>query len=129
MTIVITKQIAAQPERVFRALTDADELGRWFASTAESDPHTGGEYVLRFDGQFGETTAEFVLKPGGSGTDVRLHHSGWVEEAAESRQLHEQGWGFFLDNLERYLTGGDDQRAAVLQMKTATSGAATAAGP
>jgi uncharacterized protein YndB with AHSA1/START domain len=157
MKIEITKQIDSAPERVFRALTDADELGRWFASSAESEPRTGGEYVLRFEfedesrnhtysgryeevtpnervrypwnGRFGDTTVEFVLKPSASGTEVRLAHSGWTEAAAEPRQLHEQGWTFFLDNLERYLTGGEDQRAAASQMKTATSGVATDAGP
>lgn len=156
MNIEITKQIDAPPERVFRALTEANELARWFASSAESDPRTGGEYVLRFEfedesrnhtyagryedvtpnervrypwnGRFGETTVEFALRPSGSGTELILVHSGWSEEAAESRQLHEQGWGFFLDNLERYLTRGEDQRGAVMQMRT-TEGAATSAGP
>ena len=47
MNIEITKQIEATRERVFRALTDADELTRWFPSSAESDARTGGEYVLR----------------------------------------------------------------------------------
>jgi uncharacterized protein YndB with AHSA1/START domain len=157
MNIDITKQIDAPRDRVFRALTEADELGRWFASSAESDPRAGGEYVLRFafedesrnhtysgryeavtpdervrypwNGRFGETTVEFVLEPRDSGTEVRLVHSGWAEQAAESRELHEQGWGFFLDNLERYLTGVEDQRTAAMQMKTASAGAATSAGP
>jgi hypothetical protein len=58
-----------------------------------------------------------------------LNHSGWTEGAEEARQVHEQGWGFFLDNLERYLSGGEDERAAASGMKTATSGAATTVGP
>jgi uncharacterized protein YndB with AHSA1/START domain len=156
MNIEITKQVDAPAEQVLRALTDADELGRWFASGAESDPRTGGEYVLRFEfedesrnhtysgryedvtpnervrypwnGRFGETTVEFALKPSGSGTELTLIHSGWTEQAAESRELHEQGWGFFLDNLERYLTGGEDQRAAAMQQWTSEAGA-RAGGP
>jgi uncharacterized protein YndB with AHSA1/START domain len=156
MNIDITKQIDAPPDRVFRALTVADELGRWFASSAESDPRPGGDYMLRFEfedesrnhtysgryeavtpnervrypwnGRFGETTVEFVLEPRESGTEVRLVHSGWTEQATESRALHEQGWGFFLDNLERYVTRGEDQRAAAMQMRT-TGATATSAGP
>jgi uncharacterized protein YndB with AHSA1/START domain len=156
MTIEITKHIETAPERVFRALTDADDLGRWFTSNAESDPRTGGEYVLRFEfedesrnhtyagryeqvtpnervrypwnGQFGETTVEFVLRSRGGGTELTLVHSGWTEGAEEARQRHEQGWGFFLENLERYLTGGDDQRDAAMQMR-ASAGAATTDGP
>lgn len=153
MTIEITKQIDAAPEKVFRALTDADELVRWFPSSAESDPRTGGEYVLRFEfedesrnhtyagqyedatpnerlrypwkGQF-ETTVEFKLRQADGGTELTLVHSGWTEEAAESRQMHEQGWTFFLDNLERYLTAGEDQRAAAMQQRTTGAGATTA---
>jgi uncharacterized protein YndB with AHSA1/START domain len=154
MNIEITKHIDATPERAFAALTDANELSRWFTSSAESDPRTGGEYVLRFEfeddsrnhtyagqyeeilpgervrypwnGQFGETTVEFVLRPAEGGTEVTLNHSGWSEAAEETRQMHEQGWGFFLDNLERYLTGGEDQRDPAMQMRTTGAGATTA---
>jgi uncharacterized protein YndB with AHSA1/START domain len=157
MLIEITKQIGAPPERVFRALTDADEIARWFASSAEADARTGGDYVLRFEfddesqnhtysgqyeqvtpgervrypwnGAFGETTVEFTLRPSDGGTDVRLVHGGWSDEAAETRERHDQGWRFFLDNLERYVTGGADQRAATFGMKTPTGAAWTGAGP
>jgi uncharacterized protein YndB with AHSA1/START domain len=154
MNIEITKTIDAAPEEVFGALTDADELTRWFASSAESDPRTGGDYLLHFEfedearnhtyagqyeevatnervrypwnGQFGDTTVEFVLRRADGGTELTLIHSGWTDEAEESRQLHEQGWGFFLDNLERYLTGGEDQRDAAMQMRPSGAGATTA---
>ena len=156
MNIEITKQIDAPRGRVFRSLTDADELSRWWTSSADSDARTGGEYALRFEfedesrnhiyagryqevtpnervrypwnGRFGETTVEFVLKPSGGGTELTLNHSGWSEGAEEARQMHIQGWGFFLDNLERYLTAGEDTRHQSGQ-KIATSGAATGAGP
>jgi uncharacterized protein YndB with AHSA1/START domain len=153
MNIEITQQIEVPPERVFPAITDADELSRWFTSSAESDPRTGGDYVLRFEfddesknhtyagqyeevaptervrypwnGRFGDTTVEFVLRPAGAGTALTLIHSGWTEAAKESRQMHEHGWGFFLDNLERYLTGGEDQRDPAMQMRTTGAGATT----
>jgi hypothetical protein len=32
--------------------------------------------------------------------------------------MHEQGWGFFLDNLKAYLERGEDRRAAAMGMKT-----------
>ena len=40
--------------------------------------------------------------------------------------MHQQGWGFFLGNLERYLTGGEDQRDPALQMRISGAGATTA---
>jgi len=157
MNIEITRQIDGPPERVFRALTDADDLSRWFPSSAESDPRTGGDYVLRFrfdddsknhtyagqyedvtpnvrvrypwNGRFGETTVEFTLRPSDGGTELRLVHSGWSNEAEEARQMHEQGWSFFVDNLERYLTGQEDQRVAAMRQETAGAEAATTAGP
>jgi uncharacterized protein YndB with AHSA1/START domain len=157
MNIEITKEIHAPPERVFRALTNADELARWWVSSAETDPRTGGDYVLRFEfedaarnhtfsgryeqvddnervrypwnGEFGETTVEFALRPGDGGTELRLLHFGWSDEANEDRQMYDQGWRFFLDNLERYLTGGDDQRAASGMKTSLSAGASTGAGP
>jgi uncharacterized protein YndB with AHSA1/START domain len=156
MKIEITKQIDAPAERVFAALTDADELARWFASRAQSDPRTGGDFVLRFEfddesrnhtyagqyeeitptervrypwnGRFGDTTVEFMLEAAGSGTELTLIHSGWSEAAEEARGLHEQGWLFFLDNLDAYLTRGEDQREPAMQMRTIGAGA-TSAGP
>jgi uncharacterized protein YndB with AHSA1/START domain len=154
MNIEIIKRIDAPPERVFTALTDADELPRWFSSSAESDPRTGGDYVLRFEfddesknhtyagqfeditptervrypwnGRFGDTTVEFLLRPADGGTELTLIHSGWTEAAEETRQMHQQGWGFFLGNLERYLTGGEDQRDPAMQMRISEAGATTA---
>jgi uncharacterized protein YndB with AHSA1/START domain len=43
--------IRAPRAAVFRALTDPAELGGWLATTAESDPRTGGafRYVFEFD--------------------------------------------------------------------------------
>jgi uncharacterized protein YndB with AHSA1/START domain len=154
VNIEITKQIDVPPERVFAALTDADELPRWFPSSAESDPRAGGDFVLRFEfeddsknhtyagqyeeiiqtervrypwnGQFGDTMVEFVLRPADSGTKLTLRHSGWTEAAEETRKMHEEGWGFFLDNLERYLMGGEDQRDPAMRMRTSGAGATTA---
>lgn len=51
-TIVFFKHslsIAKPKESVFKALTQANELVRWFPSRAESDPKAGGDFKLFWD--------------------------------------------------------------------------------
>ncbi len=44
-----TVVIKSSQENVFKALTKADELVRWFPSRAESDPRPGGKFKLFWD--------------------------------------------------------------------------------
>jgi uncharacterized protein YndB with AHSA1/START domain len=105
-TIEITTSIDAPRDRVFRALTDAGELSRWWTTGAESDPRTGGSfsYTWEFErdidrnhtreGEYrvvtpderisydwpmpqGNTVVDFRLEPSGHETTVTLLHSGW----------------------------------------------------
>lgn len=140
MNIEINRRIVAAPARVFRALTDAGELARWWTSSGESEARTGGAFSYRFEfadpsrdhayeGDYhavvaneqvsypwqtslGETTVDVRLRPSGDGTELRLTHSGWGSgaEADEAVAMHEQGWSFFLDNLKSHLEGGADLR-------------------
>lgn len=56
----IERRIAASPETVFRAWTDAQEIMRWFGPhgseplEAETDPKVGGHYRIVFRGPDGE---------------------------------------------------------------------------
>ncbi len=45
-SITVEKHINATPARIFRALTDAEELKTWFFSEAKTDPRTGGSYEM-----------------------------------------------------------------------------------
>jgi uncharacterized protein YndB with AHSA1/START domain len=148
-TIELSTTVAASPVAVFRALTDAGELARWFPSSADSDPRTGGSFEYRFEfdadparnhtyggeyrdvvpnervaypwnGKLGTTEVEFRLRPDDGGTEVTLRHTGWGTGADwdDSLELHRQGWGFFLRNLEAYLESGEDGRAGAMGMKT-----------
>ena len=105
-TIEQTYEIAASPAAVFRALTDAGELSRWWTTRAESDPRTGGSFSytwefeeqternhtregvyadvtpdehLRYDWPMppGNTVVDFRLEPSGDGTALTLDHEGW----------------------------------------------------
>jgi uncharacterized protein YndB with AHSA1/START domain len=149
-TIELTKEIAAPPEAVFRALTDADELSRWWTTSADSDARTGGAFEYRFEfpaepdrnhtyegtydsivanervaypwqGRLGDTKVEVTLEAAGDGgTTLRLVHSGWGEggEWPAAVKMHEDGWAFFLGNLQSYLERGEDRRADALGMRT-----------
>jgi uncharacterized protein YndB with AHSA1/START domain len=146
--IELERTVDATPDVVFRALTDADELARWWTTSAESDARTGGSYSHRFEfedasrnhtyaGEYievvsgervrypwltglGPTEVDFRVEPSGGGARVRLAHSGWGDggDWDASVEMHEQGWSFFLDNLKAYLERGEDDRAAAMGMKT-----------
>ena len=42
-TVIVIK---ATPEEVFRAITDPEQIAKWFAPYARVDPRVGGEYVI-----------------------------------------------------------------------------------
>ena len=115
-TIEISKTIDVPPERVFQALTEAGELERWFPSTADSDPRTGGGFEYRFEfpneperdhryggayhevaanervsypwsGKLGETRVDVELRESGEATEVTLRHTGWREGDEWSESL------------------------------------------
>jgi uncharacterized protein YndB with AHSA1/START domain len=149
-TIELETTVEAPREAVFRALTDAEELARWFPSSAESDARKGGEFTYRFEfddasrnhtysgrylevapgehvaypwqGALGETRVDVRIEPAGEATRVRLTHSGWGEGADwdNAFELHQQGWRGFLDNLRSVLERGDDVRARLMGMRTQT---------
>lgn len=147
-TIELERTIQASPDAVFRALTDAQELPRWWTSSARSDARSGGRYEYGFEfedasrnhtyrGKYlevaegervrypwqtglGPTEVDFRVEPADGGARVRLVHSGWGggDGWDESVRMHDEGWSFFLDNLKAYLERGEDARASAMGMKT-----------
>ena len=145
--ITQTHTIDASANRVYRALTDAGEITRWFASAAESEAKPGGRYRYEYvfadasrnhttQGEYRElvpdqtvryswpaghakvpTEVAFSLAPQAGSTQLTLVHSGWTPETEASMKEHDMGWGFFLGNLKSYLEDGLDQRAAAMGMK------------
>jgi len=125
-----TLEIQAPPEAVWEALTDADELVRWFPLEARVDPGEGGTLYLGWDEPWHFDTRIEVWQPGrrlrlverrddpgvtlamdfhlegrSGGTVLRLVHSGFAADAdwdAEYRGV-ENGWTFELRSLRHYL--------------------------
>ena len=128
-------EIAAAPERVYRAWTDASELSAWFSVRAEIEPRKGGRLFfewlggdrletnvlavrqnreIRFPfGSRGEEVRVLLRKVKG-GTLCTLEQTGMKTSSKQKIEMHmgcKTGWAFFLANLKAYLEHGIDLRS------------------
>ena len=140
-----TVTIKSSAEAVFKALTEADELMRWFPTRVESDPRPGGKFRFSWEfenasengsqqGEYVEVvpnrklsytwTAEsiptlvtFNITEADGETTVELDHAS-RQPGADNQKLHDMHanqWGFFLMNLKSYLETGVDLRKEKLK--------------
>lgn len=128
-------RIDADPATVFEFFTNPEMMVRWKGRAATLDPRPGGVYRVEMNEQAvalgeyveieppnrvvftwgweseyastppGSSTVEITLTPDGSGTLVRLVHSGLP--TAESAESHAQGWDMYLSRLAIAAAGGD----------------------
>jgi uncharacterized protein YndB with AHSA1/START domain len=132
--------VDAPRDRVFLALTDADELKRWWITDGISEPRTGGRFRYEWrmadpandhvqegaydavvegervefpwsGGPAGDSHVTLTLSTSDGGTQVSLVHSGIA--ADDEFERYEQGWQGFLANLKSVLEGGPDTRSAM----------------
>ncbi len=124
-TIEFSRRFAASPERVWAALTDADELLAWL-TPGTIEGRVGGSVNLDF-GEGGVITGEvaafdppalltytwvfpdgvasqvtFEVSADGDGTMLRLTHDRVPTETAAG---YTPGWHAFLDRFEAVVTG------------------------
>jgi len=128
--VEVEQSIAASPATVFSYLTDADKFVRWMGVGAELDARPGGTFRIEVDGGNvavgeyreidpphrlvmtwgwesndavppGSTVVEITLTPSGSGTLLRLRHSGLETDA--DRATHRGGWNLYTGNLAALL--------------------------
>lgn len=130
----VVKEITVQapPERLWHALTDPDELMRWFPPVARVEPGEGGTITLSWGAgmegtapihlwepnqRFGwveqhpgeppvRIAVEFELEAAAGGrTTVRLVQSGFGPDADWNEYITsvDGGWTYFLANLRHYL--------------------------
>jgi len=131
-SIVEERTIAATPESVFNALTQQDEIVRWWADEARVKPEVGslGEFrfrppagVLQFevaelnDGekvhwisrqgppQWTGTSVTWQLIPVQNGTHVIFTHDGFANVDAVYEQTR-RNWQYFLNSLKSCLATG-----------------------
>jgi uncharacterized protein YndB with AHSA1/START domain len=133
--------IDAPPEAVWRALTEADELTRWFPPQARVEPGAGGSIWMSWGGQTEGTNpieiwepnrhlrtvwsepgapvklaVDFHLEGAGGRTVLRLVHHGFTADAQWDGMYDgiRRGWSYELRSLRHYLERhrGSDRRIA-----------------
>ncbi len=128
-------QIEASPETVWEFFVDPEKIVRWQGVATEIDLRPAGRRWLDMHGGRdiadgvhtvidpprhigftwgwegdeglppGSSTVDVYLTPQGTGTLVRLEHSGLP--TAEQAEKHGEGWTHYLGRLEVAATGGD----------------------
>jgi uncharacterized protein YndB with AHSA1/START domain len=134
-----TLTVDAPRDDVFRALTDVDQLKRWWITDGISEPRTGGRFryewrmadpsndhvqegtydevvdgervAYPWSGPAGDSRVTVALSESDGGTRVSLVHAGITAE--DSYERYEQGWQGFLANLKSVLESGQDNRSAM----------------
>jgi uncharacterized protein YndB with AHSA1/START domain len=122
--------IAAPPQRVFEAITVADQLASWWPSAAETDPRPGGKVVLWWNSDKANATpanrsestfssfnpphevtywgTTFTLEPVGDKTKVIIDDKECpADDGIISVALT---WGALRLNLKSYVERGIDMR-------------------
>ncbi|HKO58813.1 MAG TPA: SRPBCC domain-containing protein [Thermoanaerobaculia bacterium] len=119
--------IKATPEEVWRALTAAEELKRWFPLDARVTPGPGGAIMFSFGegmewespidvwepnrhlrtvSEYGaqKMAVDYYLEGRGGETVLRFVHSGFADDAWDDElDTMSAGWATFLANLRHYL--------------------------
>src|SRR5438270_1457200 len=129
-TLRFTRRLAHAPDKVWRALTEADHLAKWFPSTIEGEFTPGSKLLFTFkdfDGpplegemlgcepprllefMWGEDALRFELAPDGEGTILRF--SDTIEEVGKAAR-DGAGWHACLDMLDEALAGGDPKASS-----------------
>jgi len=126
--------IAAASGRVFNALTQQDEIARWWTNDLNAKPEVGslaefrfgewGDCVLRFEvaeldagkkvhwihrrspvAQWAGTSVTWQLTPVQNGTRLLFTHEGF-SQVDEAYEQTRGNWAYFLASLKSYLETG-----------------------
>jgi uncharacterized protein YndB with AHSA1/START domain len=118
--------IKATPEEVWRAISEGEEIKRWFPLDSRVKPGVGGAIMFSFGegmewespisvwepnrhlrtGDPGpqEMAVDYYIETRGGETVLRLVHSGFADDTWEDElDTLNSGWATFLDNLRHYL--------------------------
>lgn len=132
--------IDAAPERVWRALTEARELERWFPLEADVDPGVGGTLRMSWGSEydaemsilawepphhlrtqwFGQAVVtDYRIEAEGGGTRIRAVSSGFPLDASWDEWVEGtvRGWAYELRALKHYLEQHDGRARRALFLR------------
>ena len=128
-TVVIERDLAFPPEKIWRALTQPHLIEEWLMQT-DFKPVEGHRFNLRREPKpdlsividcqvlavepnrtlsytwaaYGmESVVTFTLTPTSTGTHLRMEHAGFRAEQVQAYKGARAGWREFIANLERVL--------------------------
>jgi uncharacterized protein YndB with AHSA1/START domain len=133
---------------VWRALTEAEELERWFPLEAEVQPGEGGSIWMSWKNEFASSleildwepgrhlatgwrfhehdedlqVTDYRIEPDGDGAMLRVVTSGFPADASWDEWVEgtERGWRFELASLREYLARHDGEERHVLYLRRRT---------
>jgi uncharacterized protein YndB with AHSA1/START domain len=121
-SVVVEREIAHPPEKIWRALTQPHLIEEWLMKN-DFKPVVGQGFNLRADwgavdckvmavepnktlsytwAAFGlESVVTWTLTPTSTGTHLRMEHSGFPADQNQAYQGAKHGWKAFFANLEQ----------------------------
>ena len=146
MTAIVEElTIAAAPQRVFSALTQQDEIARWWTDDLSVTPEIGslaefrfsqGTFVIQFEvaeleqdenvrwitrqgpstGHWAGTSVIWQLEPVYNGTKVVFNHDGFIKKDYRY-EMTRAWWEHFLGSLKSYLETGKGTPGSPLSVR------------
>jgi uncharacterized protein YndB with AHSA1/START domain len=126
-TIAFERRSKHAPPKLWKAITDGEQVTRWMTFPARIDLRVGGDYFVDFsratangnlDGVivrleterniayvWGRSVLEFTLEPDGEGTRYSFVHHGQPPGLVDPEAGIAAGWHAWLDDFDAYLDG------------------------
>jgi uncharacterized protein YndB with AHSA1/START domain len=128
LSVVIEREVAAPPEKIWRALTEPHLIADWLMKN-DFQPVVAHRFQLRADwgavdcvvvalepnktlsytwAAYGlDSVVTWTLTPTGAGTRLRMEQSGFRPDQRQAYQGAQAGWRQFLDTLEQVVARTD----------------------
>jgi uncharacterized protein YndB with AHSA1/START domain len=127
-SVVVEREIAHAPEKIWRALTQPHLMAEWLMKTnfepsaghrfdfnadwgsvacevLAIEPHTTLSY--KWDAMGLESVVTWTLTPSGKGTHLRMEQTGFRPDQQQAYQGAQYGWPKFIDGMEQLLARAD----------------------